>query len=347
MPTVEPDRVMAQVVKVLALETMYTPKENKPADSIELASVLGWKVVVKKGEFKVNDLAIYFTIGSVLPDSCEHMKFLEKKPLKTKKIMNIVSQGLLGNLNWLKAFNCDPDKYKEGDDVTKELQVRKFIHDSESDEYKNVDATNFPNYVPKTDETRGQSCLRIISEIIGYLIVITLKMDGTSTTFIHTKDKFMMCGRNKILTEQDVSNKHYFDIEKKYDISSKMKELNRNIAIQGETCGPKINCNRIKMKEIDFYVFNIFDIDTQNYLPWSDVLDITNKLGLKTVPVIYRGIAEKEWNLNYYVNLAEKQEYSAGIKAEGIVIKTDYHPDVYPRSSFKIISPKYELKHDL
>lgn len=36
------------------------------ADKIELASILGWNVVIKKGEYNVNDLVVYCQIDSNL-----------------------------------------------------------------------------------------------------------------------------------------------------------------------------------------------------------------------------------------------------------------------------------------
>lgn len=58
---VQPDSTLAQIVRVLEINPI------KDADRIELASVLGWKVIIKKDEFKVGDLAIYYSINSILP----------------------------------------------------------------------------------------------------------------------------------------------------------------------------------------------------------------------------------------------------------------------------------------
>lgn len=46
-------RQLASVQKIINLQ----PIEGK--DKIELATVLGWLVVVQKGEFKIGDLCIY------------------------------------------------------------------------------------------------------------------------------------------------------------------------------------------------------------------------------------------------------------------------------------------------
>ena len=68
-------RQLCYVVKV----TNITPIEG--ADRVELAHVNGWQVMVKKGEYKVGDLAIYFEIDSKLP---------ETEPLNLWRNINIV-----------------------------------------------------------------------------------------------------------------------------------------------------------------------------------------------------------------------------------------------------------------
>jgi hypothetical protein len=65
-------------------------------DRVESAVVGGWKVVVRKGQFKPNDYAIYFEIDSKVPEK-EPFMFLEPKhfKIKTQKMCKSISQGLL------------------------------------------------------------------------------------------------------------------------------------------------------------------------------------------------------------------------------------------------------------
>jgi hypothetical protein len=60
MTDIEADSVLAQVVRVTSIGQI------DGADRIEVATVLGWNVVVGKGDFEVGELAIYFSIGGVL-----------------------------------------------------------------------------------------------------------------------------------------------------------------------------------------------------------------------------------------------------------------------------------------
>lgn len=341
---IDSERVLAQIVKITNIMPI------KDADQIELANVLGWDVVIKKNDFHVNDLAIYFTIDSVLDGEKEYCNFLQGKRLKTKKIRGVVSQGLLGPLQWLNYHDANYNvlDLKEGDNVTQKLNVKKYINPTEEYIYKNICKSTFPDFCPKTDEERIQNIPYKIKNLVGKKIVVTKKFDGTSATFIHLKtdSKFLICSRNNIVTDfNDNSYLHFFEMSKKYNLEEKMQKLNKNIAIQGEICGPKINGNRLKLKENDLFVFNIYDIESEKYLLWDEVIDITRELNLKTVDVVYYGDMKTEWlTVNKLLELADSQTYIYGDICEGIVIKTD---DAFGRISFKVISNKFLLKHGL
>lgn len=80
----------------------YTAKCGKiekieGADNIELMSVLGWKVIVKIGEFHEGDMCVYFEIDSKLPEK-EWSAFMAPKHYKVKTMklgkFGVISQGL-------------------------------------------------------------------------------------------------------------------------------------------------------------------------------------------------------------------------------------------------------------
>ena len=84
-------RALAYTTKVLNIEPI------NGADNIELISVLGWKVIAKKNEFKVGDLCVYFEIDSKLP-AMPWSEFMEKRHYKVKTMklgkFGVISQGL-------------------------------------------------------------------------------------------------------------------------------------------------------------------------------------------------------------------------------------------------------------
>ena len=85
-------RALAYIVIIDSI----TPIEG--ADNIELAHVGGWNVIVKKDEFKAEDLAVFFEIDSKLPET-EWSEFLRPKHFKIKTMklgkFGVISQGLL------------------------------------------------------------------------------------------------------------------------------------------------------------------------------------------------------------------------------------------------------------
>lgn len=110
-------RALAYITEV----TGISPIEG--ANNIELAGVLGWKVIVKKGEFNIGDKAIYFEIDSKVPQDDERFAFLEKKKFKIKTMklgkFNVISQGLLMPLSLFPELKDS----EVGTDVTEKLKV--------------------------------------------------------------------------------------------------------------------------------------------------------------------------------------------------------------------------------
>lgn len=334
------DRTLASIVKVKKLIPIAD------ADKIELAEIKGWRCIVKKNEFSEEDLGVYFSIDSVVDISDPNFEFLKgKSRIKTIKMRGVISQGLLLPLNVLSSRGYNIDDFKEGDDVTTQMNVTKYISTEELSQYENSNGTkiSFPNFVPKTDETRIQDTPEFLNCIKNRNIVITRKEDGCSCTFIFKDGMFYCCGRNYVLTEPNNQTAHYFHIKDKFNMEEKMNKFEKNIAIQGEIVGCKINGNRLKLTYYDYRVFNIYDIDNHKYLNWESVEEICNKLKLNTVPVVYKGCSNKiELTTDAFLKLANDQSYGEKLIAEGIVVKTN---DENYRISFKVISNEYLLKH--
>ena len=117
--------------KLASIRNILEIRSIEGADLIEIAVIDGWQVIVKKGEFKVADLAVYFEIDSFLPVRPE-FEFLRKNcfkimnnceegfRLKTMKLRGAISQGLLLPISEFKELR----KVKLGDDVTDILKVK-------------------------------------------------------------------------------------------------------------------------------------------------------------------------------------------------------------------------------
>lgn len=141
-------RKLAYVAKIEG----FMPIEG--CDNIELAEVLGWKVIVRKELYKVNDLVIYHEIDTLAPQWPLYKDDLEKRSykIKTMKMRGAYSQGYivpfssvtiqstLGNVDFRDGFfdlYVDFKKFKsfkaeEGLDLSDMLDLKKY--DSEDGE---------------------------------------------------------------------------------------------------------------------------------------------------------------------------------------------------------------------
>lgn len=354
---------LAYIVRVADLQ----PIPDK--DLIELASVKGWKCVVRKDQFAVGDLAVYLAVGSV-PDLADpKFAFMVKgghKRVRTAKIGGVISQGLLGPMTWVydaaAADGAVSSAFAEGDDVSVRMGVTKYIAPEELGQYDNgghenrnaVRRTAFPDCVPKTDAERLQhDPARFFSALRGHEdVTVTRKEDGCSCTFVHNRGVYQLCGRNFVWRDpedRDNTTAHYFAIQDKYDMPARLAGLGRNLAIQGEICGPKINGNRMRLASRTFSVFDVYDIDARQYLPYDELCGVCAALGLNTVPLLFRGPAAElpAQDVEGFLAMADGVEYAPGVPGEGIVVKADATASRRRRVHFKTISNNYLLKHDV
>lgn len=322
-----------------SIQRIHTIKPIEGADNIELALVNGWQCVVKKGQFQLNDLAIYIEIDSILPLNPAFSFLKPNHRVRTIKLRKELSQGLLmpimDLLGWATHVNITADK--EGMDVTEELGITKY----EPPEHGVKGCSrvgSFPSHLPKTDESRVQNVHRNLREMQGKPYFITLKYDGSSATYCMLNSGFTICSRNLQLQWEDpemrAQNK-YAQIADRYKIEQIITE-NPEISIQGEIVGPGIQSNHLALTEIDFFVFTVMwngirvSIDQQ--------IEFCNKHGLKHVEVLEHGNAFA-YDQPALLAKAEGKYPGTSNEREGIVIRSTDQ-----KMSFKAISNRFLLK---
>jgi hypothetical protein len=107
-------------------------------DRVELATILGWRVVVRKGEFEVGSWCCYFEIDSKLQEK-EWSEFLREKhfKVKTQKMCKVISQGLALPIDAIPELQNKT--LKVGDDVTELLGVKYSVEEDNIRKSKNGD----------------------------------------------------------------------------------------------------------------------------------------------------------------------------------------------------------------
>ncbi len=152
-------------------------------------------------------------------------------------------------------------------------------------------------------------------------------------------DEFGVCGRNLDLKREDKNSLWATAIREK--IEEKIRATGKNnIAIQGELVGPGIQGNIYKFSKLEFFVFDVYDVNKGEYLNPMDRQNLIKEMGLNHVPVL-----ENNFELNHMVDdLITKADGKSVIGnkvqplREGIVFK-EMNGDM----SFKAISNKYLL----
>ena len=346
-------RHLASIQQILSLEPI------PDADQIEVASVLGWKCVVKKGEFRVGDYCVYIEVDSLLPDRPE-FEFMKPRGMRvrTVKLRGQVSQGLALPVT---IFIGDTRYWAEpgigffgdvGEDVTEALGITKYeppVPVQLGGEAKGT----FPGFLKKTDEDRIQGMPWILEKHKGIKVRACEKLDGSSATYYWRDGEFGVCSRNQELKETDGNS--FWKVARELLLEDKLRAYGKNIALQGELVGEGIQKNKYGLKGHTVYFFDVFDIDNYKHLSAMDASELLGMIGLREVPTV-----DFDFPLIYTVDqLVEiatmKSLLRPDVWAEGIVIRSyDDITETLPigesvnrgRLSFKVINPSFLLKYD-
>ena len=332
------ERKLASVVKIVDIQPI------PGADAIVVATVKGWKVVVKVNEYKVGDLAVYYEIDSFLPirpqfeflrkSSYKRMGSSEGFRLKTIRLRGQISQGLLTPIP---EGISNP---REGDDLTEALDIVKYEPPIPAQLAGKIKGT-FPSFIPKTDEIRIQN---FESEVgfspVGERAYVTEKLDGTSFTCYFNNGVFGVCGRNWELSE--TSDNSLWRMANVLQLKEKMTKHGKNIALQGELVGAGINGNLYGLSDHKLYFFTGYDIDKGRRMFFDELEWVLFGLQLQMVPLLekYGFVIPNEGNIvDYMLKYAEgKSVLNMEVDREGVVVR-----GLEREFSFKAISNTYLL----
>jgi len=327
-------------MKLASIETIVDIQPIPNADRIELCRVLGWQTVIQRGQYKVGDRVIFVPIDTVLPFA-EWTEFLRSKDdptkpivLKTQKLRGVVSQGVVFPMSILPEGN-----YEDKQEVSELIGVTKY----ELPAPVNQDAIGqFPSiYVRITDEDNVKSNPETYDELknCGCDIEITLKIDGTSSSFIIPIDEdTMVCSRRQILKD---GNNVYWKMARQYNLLNAY----RGLAIQGEIFGNGIQGNKLGINGIDLAIFNVKDLATNNLYSPNDLTEFCKVAGLKKVPIVKIIRSVDLPSLDELQEFVNTLKYPNGSPAEGIVMRpmeVTFSQTLQKPLSVKLINQKFK-----
>jgi RNA ligase (TIGR02306 family) len=322
--------------------TEINPIEN--ADAIEVATVDGWEVVIRKGEYNVGAIIVFCEIDSWMPTELAPFLSKGKTPrmyegvvgerLRTIKLRGQISQGLILSTEILTGF------WDIGEDVTEQLNILKYDPPVNAN-LAGISRGNFPIEFPKTNQARIQNCSKYLGKWLSEenCFEVTEKLEGSSMTCFLLDDVFGVCSKNINLKESEGNS--FWSCARRLDIERKMRESGyENFALQGELIGPGIQKNIYKLKQTDFKVFDI--ITPKGPRQPTSRISLLKSMDIESVPVLAHIYVNEEFSTMKDIILsADGQSKLYKTKREGLVFK-----HMTANLSFKVISNTYLLKQD-
>jgi RNA ligase (TIGR02306 family) len=353
--------------------------EIKPiegADNIELGVTGGWNCIIKKGEYKVNDLVVVATTDAVIPqklsDSMNVTNYLRKgQRVRTVKLRGVYSECLIIPIGFI------PDKYRyEGADCMELMGIFKYeppaiqIQLASGRKLKYHQNQNFGIYYkfPNSKNVKGMFNEEDVVEV-------SRKIHGTNARYgIVKKNKLSIWDKVKRLfgdkwieyeyvygshnVEKGSDSQGFYDsdvwrtIADKYNIRERLWDLlklskdiygiENGIVIYGEIYGPGIQKNYdYGLTEIDYAGFDV--TINGEYVPLNRAFMIHTALELKYVPILDVDVWSQELQDKYVFDKIEGTK----VPHEGVVIKKI---DGDRRKIAKVINPDYLIygeKHNV
>ncbi len=294
------------------------------------------------------------------------------RTIKAKKIRGTYSEGLIVNA---------PPNAKEGDSIIDWFGLTKRVYEEELPEAEKGADEN--EKAPKTFslfkyDLEGMAKYGHIFQE-GEEVLITEKIEGENCTITYAEGRLWVRSRNYFkrngfkmrkprnwwerikfaiaytwnwlnsLDKDEIAFSHWWEVPIRLNLKKKLKNYS-GLAFWGELYGNvkhfQYDCQVINGKiQREFRVFDIFDTNHKRFLEWDQLKQICDEVGLKTVPVLYRGPWKTDHSLHY---LAEGTSTIGKNVREGFVIRSvpeSWHEKL-GRKIIKLKGREYKLFKD-
>jgi len=347
---------MAEERKLATIRIVSDISPIEGADRIVKASIDGWEVVILKDEFKISDQIIYCEIDSFIPHDIAPYLSKGKEPklykdtkgerLRSVRLRGQLSQGLILPISILEKYHLSKP-YELGQDVTDILGILKYEKDE--DWTGNWTGKGKPPGNPKPDFIPPSRMSRVqnVPNIPFWTNVtweITEKLDGSAMNIYLSDKKIGISSMNVDLPEPSPDEKNMNQMWKLFNslnIREQLLSMNKNLIIQGEIIGPKIQKNKYGLTEHQFFVYNIYSLDELKNFSSETRINLTNELKLNHCPILeIRKFAPDE-DIKQILNYAIGPSKLHNIEREGVVFKCITGSP----TAFKAISNSFLLKY--
>jgi RNA ligase (TIGR02306 family) len=246
------------------------------ADNLSLVHVNDYPVVIRTGEFRENDLAVYVCVDAVVPADDPRWEFLKgHNRIKAKRLRGVFSMGLLAK--------AEPGM-TEGEIVAERMRITKYEPPEPASTGGEAEKCPFdwPKYTDLESIRRYPDVLQVGEEVI-----LTEKIHGTSARYVWMDGRVWVGSHKEVKRQTEESA--YWKPVKFFDLEKRLAAI-PGIAIYGEVYG-WVQDLRYGHKPgmVSLVLFDAMDLKTMRYLDVDPFLELARMLEIPTVPIIYRG----------------------------------------------------------
>ena len=323
------------IVPVTTIEALQ-PHPN--ADRLELAQVLGWQLVVPKGQYQVGQKLVYFPIDTILPlelsEKLGVTQYLKKQRIRCAKLRGEPSFGLAipPDQDWPLGENV-ADFYGA---VRYEPPVRVSAGDAETDH---------PLFVTYTEIENMRNFPAVFEP--GERVILSEKIHGSNVR-VGLIEGELMAGskglrRKRPAEDRFASNTYWFplSLEPVRVLLEELGHEHQQVILFGEVYGSKIQSFHYGLHGI--VGFRAFDLLLDGrYLDWPKFLELCAQYGVETVPVLATIAFDLHEIKRFSEGRTQLMQQDAHMR-EGVVVRPEHerHDPRIGRVILKYVSDSY------
>jgi len=278
------------------------------ADTLSIADIEGYPVIVRTGEFAPGDRAIYIPVDAIVPDTPPFAFLAGHRRIKAKKLRGVFSMGLLQPMSLLGGATPEV-----GTNVQAELGIEKYDPEAGIGAVLGEDMEPDPGFLPKFTDIEG---LRKYAHVLveGEEVVLTEKIHGASAKYVFRDDRLWVASNRRFwrLDADTIWNQ----AARNLNLTERFARIPPGIAIYGEVFGQVQDLKYGIASGVRLALFDAMDTNTRRYFDFDEFIALAAALDLPTVPVLYRG----PWSPSLR-EMAEGRSTLADHVREGFVVR--------------------------
>ena len=293
-----------EVVRIGAIE------KHPNADSLSITTIggpNGYPVILRTGDYRDGDLAVYVPVDAVVPAGDPRWSFLgDHRRIRAKRLRGVFSMGLL--------TPADPS-WEEGRDVAAELAIARYEPKEHGGCNTHGVDTHDPGGCPVYDIEPLRRNGRVLEA--GEEVWISEKIHGASARFVFDGTTLHVGSHRRF--RLDTEDCAWWKVARRYDLAAKLA-AHPGLCFYGEVYGAvqDLKYGVLDGEGLRLVLFDALRTTSRTFLDVDEFLTLAESLDLPVVPTLYRG----PWDPSL-ARLAEGDSMMPGAKhvREGIVVK--------------------------